>query len=634
MDYKRPNAGVVNDVTDSAGATGLSPTMPDVIPERARRQLNELRQAMPRFCAGGHTLPVSTKSLCLSCDEIVEARFELVEGQVVLTKDCPNCGPYSEAHYDTIFTEARSDRPASVQKTFSGTPIRPILRGLPRTVETLCPQCCAILIGRYFAADGKVFSEKTCPEHGYFRDCISSDVRLYLKASHWSFEEGPGQQFPRVRDAHHCPSNCGYCNQHVSSGVLSQIDLTNRCNLSCPICFANASSTGRVCEPSYEQVVELLQQLRELRPVPATAIQFTGGEPTLHPDFLRILSQARAMGFSHVQAATNGLTLADPEFARQCAEAGLHTIYLQFDGVGEKAYQAVRGRSLWDQKLACIANCGQFEIKVCLVPTIIKGTNDDQVEKILKFAIENVDAVSGISYQPICFTGRIDQQQREQQRYTLGDLAHDISKALENCKVYRDLYPLSIVKPLSSLLQAVQQAPKITCNCHPDCSLGTYLLVNSDGKAYPFPLVFDIEGLFTQMNSLAKRLAAKGKINWLDRLAIYRLFRRHLRKEGCPSDLSVRKFIRALMGMVDKSKGRGSEGKKTYRTLMAAGMHFQDRYNFDVERVKRCAIPYSTLEGVFPFCTYNSGPIYRGFVEQMHSCTLETYQQAHGQKGK
>ena len=134
------------------------------------------------------------------------------------------------------------------------------------------------------------------------------------------------------------------------------------------------------------------------------------------------------------------------------------------------------------------------------------------------------------------------------------------------------------------------------------------------------------------MNSLAKRLAGKARIGWLDWLAIYRLFRRHFRKEAAPRDLSVRKFINALMGMVDKSKGRGSAGRKTYRTLMAAGMHFQDRYNFDVERVKRCAIPYSTLEGIFPFCTYNSGPTYRTFVEQIHSCTLEAYQQAHDQR--
>ena len=625
-DEKRPDTeGPTNKGGDDR--EGLSPVMPDVIPARANRGLTQFRQAMRRFCQDGHKLPLIMQSHCLGCDELVEARFELVAEQVVLVKNCPKCGPSRQVHHDAIFTQAVSDRPGSAQKTFSGASIRPVVRSLPRTVETLCPQCGAILLGRYYLADGKVLAEKTCPEHGYFRDCINSDGRLYLKASHWSFEEGPGQQFPQVRDAHHCPSNCGYCNQHISSGLLCQIDLTNRCNLGCPVCFANANDPGRVSEPSFEQVVELLQQLRDLRPIPATAIQFTGGEPTLHPEFERIVAQAISMGFSHVQVATNGLKLAQKEFAKSCAKAGLHTIYLQFDGGGEEVYRTMRNRDLWQEKLECIENCRENKIKVYLVPTIIKGTNDDQVGKILQFAIENIDVVSGISYQPVCFTGRIDQEQRQRQRYTLGDLAWDISDSMDNFQVYRDFYPLSIVKPLSTLLQALQMAPKIICNCHPDCGLGTYVLVSPKGKAYPFPLIFDIEGLFTEMNSLAKRLAGKNQIRWLDKRSVYRLFRRHRKKGSGPRDLSVGKFVKALMGMVDKGKGRGKAGKKTYRTLMVAGMHFQDRYNFDVERVKRCAIPYSTAEGIFPACVYNSGPTYREFVGPMHSCTLEAYKQ-------
>ena len=626
---RRSQAGLLNAV---GGNEELSPLMPDVTPERASLGLGKFRQTMSRFCRDGHKLPLALQSHCLGCDELVDGRFELLEGQVVLLKDCPKCGPSREVHYDAILTGRDSDRPGSPLKTFSGTAIRPLLRSLPRTLETLCPQCGAILLGRSYVADGRVLIEKTCPEHGYFRDCINSDARLYLKASHWSFEDGPGQQFPHVRDAHHCPSNCGYCNQHISSGLLAHLDLTNRCNLRCPVCFADANATDRVTEPSYEQVVALLQQLRDLRPIPITALQLTGGEPTLHPDFLPIVKKANAMGFSHVQAATNGLKFGEAEFAQKCAQAGLHTIYLQFDGVTDQVYRVIRKRSLWKEKLACIENCRRFEIKVCLVPTIIKGVNDDQVGKILQFAVENVDVVSSICYQPLCFTGRIDYAHRQEQRYTLGDLAWAISENLENCEVYRDFYPLSVVKPLSTLLQAMEKAPKVTCNCHPDCSLGTCLLVSPEGKAYPFGLVFDIEGLFAEMNSLAKRLATKERINWRDKWAIHRLLRRHFRRATAPRDLSVAAFVKTIIALLDKTKAPQAEGPKTYRTLMVAGMHFQDRYNFDVERVKRCAIPYSTLEGNFPFCTYNSGPMYRQFVEQIRSCTLQAYQQGHPQQ--
>ena len=632
MQNNRPDSGQVNGISQDAEQESLSPVMPDVVPERGRRRLSEARQAMRRFFPDSHRLPLQVQSHCLGCDKVVQGKFELIDGQVVLRRDCPNCGQSREVHYDAIFTRARSDRSGSAEKTFSGTSIRPVIRSLPRTVETLCPECGAIVLGRSYAADGKVMMEKTCPEHGYFRDCLSSDVRLYLKTAHWSFEEGPGQQLPRVRDAHHCPSDCGYCNQHLSSGVLPQIDLTNRCNLSCPVCFANTSISGRVCEPSYEQVVELLEQLRGLRPVPSTAVQFTGGEPTLHPDFCRIVAQANSMGFSHVQAATNGLKLAEPDFAAEAARAGLHTICLQFDGVGEEASPQLPGRSLWQEKLTCIENCRDLKIEVCLVPTIVNGLNDNQVGKILDFAIENVDAVSAIFYQLVCFTGRIDQAQGDRQRYGLADLAHAIADSLDNCDVYRDFYPLSIVKPLSSLLQALQKTPKITCNCHPDCSLVTWLLVGPEGKVYPLPLVLDIQGLFTEMNLLAKRLTDKVRLGWLDKLVVYRLFRRHFRKGQGPADLTAGKLIKALGGMVDKNKGCGQAGKKTYRILTAGGMHFQDRYNYDTERVKRCAMPYSTLEGIFPFCSYNAGPMYRELVEQIHSCTLEAYQQSHRQQ--
>ncbi|KKM63490.1 hypothetical protein LCGC14_1510930 [marine sediment metagenome] len=117
---------------------------------------------------------------------------------------------------------------------------------------------------------------------------------------------------------------------------LANIDLTNRCNLNCPVCFANSNAAGYVYEPTFDQVVTMMQRLRDYRPTPATCIQFSGGEPTLHPDFLQIVSKAAEMGFSNIQIATNGLKLAEASFASQAAKAGLHTLYLQFDGVDDQ----------------------------------------------------------------------------------------------------------------------------------------------------------------------------------------------------------------------------------------------------------------------------------------------------------
>jgi len=127
--------------------------------------------------------------------------------------------------------------------------------------------------------------------------------------------------------------------------------------------------------------------------------------------------------------------------------------------------------------------------------------------------------------------------------------------------------------------------------------------------------VIDVEGMFTEMNRIAGRVRHRGRATWLDKWRTLRMFKRHFRADDAPPGLTVKRFIRSLMGLVDKHVGRGAGEKLNYKTLLCAGMHFQDRYNYDVERTKRCVILYSTPAGVFPFCAYNCGPQYRPIVE-------------------
>ena len=581
--------------------------------------LAQFKQSMGRFAATYASLPASTRATCPRCRKVAPAVFDRCGQQIVLTTHCDRCGDLSEVHQDRIWTHAPSDRPGSAARTHRGARVRAVIRRLPKTVQTLCPQCSAIILGRYFAQDGAVFVEKTCPEHGYFRDCISSDALLYSKAAWWSFQEHAGQEFPQVAGGRNCPSDCGLCDQHLSSACLAQIDLTNRCNMRCPICFANAGAAGYVYQPDFQEVVRQLLVLRELRPTPCTAIQFTGGEPTIHPDFLKIVSAARDMGFSHIQIATNGLRIADEEFARAAAEAGLHTLYLQFDGVGEQAYRQTRNcPGIWDKKLAAVENCRRTGMKMCLVPTILKGVNDDQVGEIFHFAVKNADVISAVSYQPVSFTGRIDHEALAARRYTLGDLAHDIADA-SGASTLRDMFPLSIVVPLAQILEALSGKPKVRPSCHPDCAMGTYFLISPEGKAYPFPQVVNVEGMFTEMSRIAAGIARRGKATWLDKWRTFRMFKRHFNADAAPPGLTVDRFVTTLKGLVDKGVGRGKGEKVTYKTLLCAGMHFQDRYNFDIERAKRCVILYSTPAGVFPFCTYNCGPEYRWQIEKAYA---------------
>lgn len=607
------------------------PQKPPASESNAQTEIDKFKVAIRKYDPKEHGLPWTCQSLCHDCDELRPARFEMVDGQVVHVRQCPEHGAVAEAHDDAIFTKRVSDFEGSPEFTLTGVRIQPILRGLPRTVETLCPECCCVILGRYYAHGGQVWIEKTCPDHGYFRDKISSDVKLYLKGTTWSWDEGFGQVRPHVKGSKRCPTDCGLCSAHQSTSMLSQIELTTRCNLRCPVCWANAGASGRVYEMPYEQAVEMLEQLRDMRPIPSSSVQFTGGEPTLHPRFHDLVRKARDMNFTHVMVATNGLTHANEEFAARSAEAGLHNLYLQFDGVGEEAHRHTRGDAVWAKKLAAIENCRRYDIHVCLVPTVIKGVNDDQVGRIVQFACKNVDVVGGISFQPVCFSGRISHEERMAKRYTLADLAHDVCEAVPGGDPYRDFYPLTFTQPISKMLSANDGLPKIETNCHTDCGFGTYMLVSQNGRPYTFPMAFDMEGLFKDMYRIAGKIHRKGragKMTLMDKFWVYWAFRRNFRPKTAPPDLTPGLFINTLLGCVDKNVGRG-ENVNTYKSLLCAGMHFQDRYNFDVERVKRCNILYSTPDGIYPFCTYNGGPTYRTFFERAYSVSNEEWQCRH-----
>ena len=423
--------------------------------DAAETSLEEYKVSLRRYAPvqkGLAGLPWSGEWRCIKCRENAPGKLlhEPAEDALYLELECQKCGTWRERHHDILFTRSTPSgaHPRQPEQTRSGFPIRPILGEWPKTIETLCPECSCVILGRSFVEDGAVWMEKTCPEHGYFRDKVNSNAKLHALLSQRCFQDETGVENPQVADGANCPTDCGFCNQHHSTPCLSQIDLSNRCNLTCPVCFASANQAGYLSEPSYAMVVEMLTTLRESKPVPVTAIQFTGGEPTMHPDFFRIVRKANEMGFTHVQIASNGILMSDPEFAKKAAEAGLHTMYLQFDGVKDELYQKLRGKPLMDVKKKAVENCRQNDIRICLVPTIVRGVNDDQIEPILKFAVENSDVINAIAYQPVSFTGRIARKELEGKRYTLGDLAEDIAEA-SGADVERDFYPANLVTPVS-----------------------------------------------------------------------------------------------------------------------------------------------------------------------------------------
>jgi hypothetical protein len=515
------------------------------------------------------------------------------------------------------------------ESTLSGARIEPLRTGLPKTTQSLCPECTRLIEARLFEEAGRVVMEKSCPDHGPFRDIIFSDAKLYLKMEQWTFGDNRGLANPAVNDARICPEDCGLCSMHLSHTGLANVDLTNRCNLTCPVCFANANAAGYLYEPDFEHVRVMLRALREERPVAGRIVQFSGGEPTIYPRFLDVLRLAREMGFSHVQAATNGIKFTSLEFAEQCKEAGLHTLYLQFDGVCDDVYRRTRGESLWEKKLKCIENVRKAGLKIVFVPTIVKGTNDHQVGDIVRLALENIECTSGISFQPVAFTGRISRHELEAKRFTLSDFAHAVKQQTGICDPHEDWFPLSCVTPFSKLLSALRGEETTSLSCHPHCSIGTYLFVDAQRRAVPVTRFVDVGPMLQEMDVLARK-AGKQRVKFFSKIQAWNTLRKFYHEDRAPEGLTFNKFLQTLQGFTDKRYGRG-EGEAagfTYRTLMVAGMHFMDSYNYDVERVKRCVIHYAAPNGlIYPFCAYNSGPTYRERIEKEYSVPFHEQEQ-------
>ena len=499
--------------------------------------------------------------------------------------------------------------------TLAGRPIQPIARSLPRTIRSLCPECLLPIPAMEFVEEGRVVMQKACPAHGAFRDIVFSDAEMFLRMEEWHFGDGHGFANPAGGGEGACPERCGICGWHTSHTSLANVDLTSRCNLACPICFADANR--RPYELSFEQAVETLRGFRAQRPAPAFAVQFTGGEPTVHPRFLDIVASAKALGFSHIQAASNGVRFADQDFARRARDAGLQYIYLQMDGTSDAVFERIRGKALLDTKLAVLESARQAGLRVIFVPTMVRGVNDHQVGDLLRLAFEHLDILSGISFQPMTFAGRVPEGDRLAQRFTLSDLSREFSAQTGLTHPRDDWFPLSSAVPLIRYAGALSGASLVNHTCHPHCGIMALLFVDQNRRAVPITRFVDLHGLLKEIDGLAGR-TEQVRFKTLSKVRALQALHRFFRSDRAPEGLTFFRFLQTLDGFAEKKFSWDDRYRGyTYKTFYVAGMHFMDAYNYDLERVCRCGVHYAAPDGrMYPFCTYNSGPTYRNRVER------------------
>ena len=399
------------------------------------------------------------------------------------------------------FTPKWSDKPLLKSYQKSKPPL-----GWPRSTDSLCPKCVPdirqqIIDGKLpvevlmnekvgeikaqiIERDGKILMVKDCPKHGHFEDVMAMDTDFFRHLE----EVFPGRDIRAHNDErlhHHGTSTV----KHGRGSVLT-IDLTNRCNMMCDPCFMDANQVGFVHELSWEEIKQMLDDAITIKPRRQMSVQFSGGEPTLSPYFLDAVAYARKVGYNSVQAATNGIEFAKSlEFCQKAAEAGLRYAYLQFDGIGNAANSHRLVGNLFDVKLQAIENLHKAGVEIVPVVTIVNNLNNEQVGRIIQFALDNPKRISFLSFQPVSFTGRdeaITDERREAQRYTLSHLAHDVKNQVGMGEPTRDWFPISFMSTFSDWADLVHGPDKdwgsLSCGCHPNCGVGMAVMIDKETK--------------------------------------------------------------------------------------------------------------------------------------------------------
>lgn len=422
--------------------------------------------------------------------------------------------------------------------------------------ESLCPVCLKRIPARKVEDSGKVYLEKACPEHGETKVLIwRQDARHYLEWTRGSEKgSGPLHSFTTVDKG--CPYDCGLCPEHWTRACTMVLEVTLRCNLRCPVCFASANN-GQY-EPDIEVIRGMYQAAME--GVGACTIQLSGGEPTVRDDLPQIIALGREVGFSHILINTNGVRIArEPDYLRRLKEAGTSAIYLQFDGVTDDVYRYTRGQNLFDIKRQALANCALEKIGVILVPTIVHGVNDNQLGDIVQFAKSWIPTVKGVHFQPISYLGRYPHPPDDEDRITIPDVIRALECQTDGELKWQDFLP-----------RHAQDA---------HCSFSSFFILTQEEKLQAMSNL--ARGRVTGWGSYSEPSPEESSRRFMSR---------HWRLDGscCQSGGASDFYSRVL---------------NYYLTISC--MPFQDVWSLDIDRLRGCCGHVVTPgRQIIPFCAY------------------------------
>lgn len=467
------------------------------------------------------------------------------------------------------------------------------------TTQSLCPECLELVTAKIISRKGRVYFRKRCPTHGEREDFVCSDVSQYDQLEYAVPAKVP--QTVGVTPQRGCPYDCGLCTEHEQHTCVGLVELTSSCNLNCPMCYAASGPGGQ--HVSFEDCCRAIDRLVEVEGRPEV-LQLSGGEPTIHPEFPRILEYALQQPIDYVMVNTNGVRFAhDPQLVALLAEHPQRIeIYFQLDGLDDRVFEQLRGEPLLKIKTDALQRLGEAGLQVTLVSTLQPGVNEDQLGALIRYGAAR-PWVSGISFQPATYSGRHVLPEELERRLTFPDIIQRIEQQTDGWFTRDDFMPLPCAHPnCHSLAFAFRDgADVVPLTRFIDARNHLELLANG--------ISFRREQAQAAMQQYLASLACCGGGNCGDAdpaqpqtlLPILELSPQppaDAAQGGPPSELSeqaVRFFERAMRCEL------GS--RDLFRITITS---FLDAYNFDVRRVMKCCTHHVLPSGhVIPFCAYN-----------------------------
>ena len=433
--------------------------------------------------------------------------------------------------------------------------------------KSLCPTCLDLVDTKIVFQDNKVMMLKHCKTHGELKSMIADDVDYYKQIRNYNKQSEMPLKF-NTKVHYGCPYDCGLCTDHEQHSCLTIVEVTDRCNLACPTCYANsAPNYGR--HRTLEEIEKMFDTVVANEGEP-DVVQISGGEPTVHPEFFKILDIAKSKPIKHLMLNTNGIRIAkDIKFVETLASyMPDFEIYLQFDSFKPEVLEKLRGEDLTEVRKKAIEHLNQFNISTTLVITLQKGENDDEIGQIIEYALQQ-KCVRGVTFQPTQVAGRNDNYDDLSGRITLTEVRR---------KIYEQ-YPLFTPQDL------------IPVPCNPDALCMAYAL-KIDGEVFPMTHLINPEDLLNNSkNTIVFKQKKKLKTHMLN------LFSTGISVDCAETEMNE------LMCCLPRVQSDTLNYNNLFRILI---MNFMDAHDFDVRAVKKsCVHIVSDKMKIIPFETMN-----------------------------